>query len=180
MLHRQRKDQLLQVVLDRVRQLAEQAKEHAHLLGVARVDELEGPQPLLVVRLGVAGGELVGLGGEQVHAAAARLAAALAHIRGASHVAAGKLDPVRVHPAGGSVAERPPLLPHRLEKEAEERAQVLRPQALVPVREDGEADEGVGVRELCRLRGHVLANKRHREQLPRLRRRARGGLLEQR
>eukprot|EP00962_Isochrysis_galbana_P011213 scaffold3143_cov104-Isochrysis_galbana.AAC.6 len=57
---------------------------------------------------------------------------------------------------------------------------LTRGEALVPVREDGESDERVWVRELGRVGGHVLADKRHRQQLARVRRGGGGGLVRQR
>jgi hypothetical protein len=54
-LHREREDELLEVVLHHVRQVAEQPVQHAHLLVVHHVEQLQRPQVLrgAVVRTGV-------------------------------------------------------------------------------------------------------------------------------
>ena len=91
------------------------------------------------------------------------------HVAHPSHRPAGEAHPLRVEAAGRPVTVRSALDAHLLEEEVDEPHEVGSAQSLVPVREDGQPDQGVRVRELGGERGHILAHEGDGEQPARLR-----------
>ena len=208
-LHREGEGEVLEVVLHRVREPAEELIQDVHLLGIERIEELQRPQVEHRARRTAAldarcAGRHVareqgrgGVGrlghGQPGHSNARWLVVratglapfttgeveALAeaysnrgvveHVAHPSHRPAGEAHPLRVEAAGRPVTVRSALDAHLLEEEVDEPHEVGSAQSLVPVREDGQPDQGVRVRELGGERGHILAHEGDGEQPARLR-----------
>ena len=85
----------------------------------------------------------------------------------AAHAPARRGDPAGEDLVRGAALDRAALELELLEERAHHLLEVVAAHALVPVGEDGEADDDVGVRVLGGGRGDVLAQEGHREQLAR-------------